>query len=88
MKREQTKLASPHFIVSTDPMRVITVPNTLNGESGLVCLPVGNRRSLENLDIHTLLAKADPYRRLPDFMSIPEFVQAQPELCDPPQACD
>ena len=26
-----------HFILSTDPMRVMTIPNTLNGKTGLVC---------------------------------------------------
>jgi hypothetical protein len=34
-----------HFIVSVDPIRVITVPNTLNYETGLICLHIGTPNS-------------------------------------------
>jgi hypothetical protein len=47
----------PHFIVSTDPMRIIAVPNSLNGVSGLKCLPIGSRRDLERLNIEGLVEK-------------------------------
>jgi hypothetical protein len=32
-----------HFILSVDPMRVISVPNSLNAETGLKCLYIGAR---------------------------------------------
>ena len=46
-----------HFIVSTDPMRIISLPNSLNGESGLVCLSIGNRKDLERLVVEDLVAR-------------------------------
>jgi hypothetical protein len=48
----------PHFIVSTDPMRLIAVPNSLNGVSGLRCLPIGDQRALERLSIENLVERA------------------------------
>jgi hypothetical protein len=51
----------PHFILATDPMRIITLPYSLNGQSGLVCLPIGNRRDLERLCIESLVARARDY---------------------------
>jgi len=32
-----------HFLLSTDHMRIISLPYSLNGESGLVCTPIGDR---------------------------------------------
>jgi DNA primase catalytic subunit len=40
-----------HFILSVDPMRVLTVPNTLNAETGLRCIYVGDREALEQRTI-------------------------------------
>jgi hypothetical protein len=51
-----------HFIVATDPMRIVTLPYSLNGESGLICLPLGNRKSFERLSIESLIRKASYYR--------------------------
>jgi DNA primase catalytic subunit len=51
----------PHFIVSTDPMRIIAVPNSLNGISGLRCLPIGEQRALERLSIESLVERAGYY---------------------------
>ena len=51
-----------HFILSVDPMRVITVPETLNAETGLKCVYVGIRTSLEALIITDLLGRACPVR--------------------------
>ena len=51
-----------HFILSTDPMRLITVPNTLNGETGLKCVYIGNRKDLEQQTIENLLWKANPLK--------------------------
>ncbi|MGD0978213.1 MAG: hypothetical protein ABR962_03630 [Candidatus Bathyarchaeia archaeon] len=36
-----------HFTVSVDPMRVVTVPNTVNGKTGLICTFIGSPRDLE-----------------------------------------
>jgi hypothetical protein len=49
-----------HFIVSVDPMRVITVPNSLNAETGLRCLYLGGWRNLESLKIRNLVDYARP----------------------------
>jgi len=51
----------PHFLVSTDPMRLISLPCSLNGESGLVCIPIGDRRVLERLTIDEIIKLANPY---------------------------
>jgi hypothetical protein len=44
-----------HFILSVDPMRVISVPNSLNAETGLRCSYIGSRKDLENMTINSLL---------------------------------
>jgi DNA primase catalytic subunit len=49
-----------HFILSVDPMRVISVPNSLNAETGLKCIYVGDRKDLENMTINSLLYHANP----------------------------
>jgi DNA primase catalytic subunit len=49
-----------HFILSVDPMRVISVPNSLNAETGLKCLYIGNRKDLENISINALLHHSNP----------------------------
>jgi DNA primase catalytic subunit len=40
-----------HFTVSVDPMRVVTVPNTVNAKTGLVCRFLGTPKDLEALTI-------------------------------------
>lgn len=47
-----------HFILSVDPMRVITVPNTLNGDTGLKCIYVGDRKALERRTVENILWQA------------------------------
>jgi DNA primase catalytic subunit len=47
-----------HFIVSVDPMRVITVPNSLNGAIGLVCTPLGSRTTFEKLTVERIVDHA------------------------------
>jgi len=51
----------PHFLVSTDPMRIISLPYSLNGETGLACVPVGDRRTLERLTIDEIIKLANPF---------------------------
>jgi hypothetical protein len=36
-------------------MRVVTVPNTINGKTGLVCRYLGTPKDLENLTIQEIL---------------------------------
>jgi len=48
-----------HFILSVDPMRVITVPGTLNAETGLKCIYIGDRRTLEYRTIENILWQAN-----------------------------
>jgi hypothetical protein len=50
-----------HFTVSVDPMRVVTVPNTVNGKTGLVCTFIGSPRDLERLAISEMLDKSKTF---------------------------
>jgi len=58
-----------HFIVSVDPMRIVTVPNTLNGETGLICSFIGNGKDLEKLSIPYLLERSKAFSK---FQGYPE----------------
>lgn len=49
-----------HFTISVDPMRVLSAPSTLNGETGLTCLYVGDRKDLEACTARTVVKKANP----------------------------
>jgi DNA primase catalytic subunit len=50
-----------HFTVSVDPMRVVTVPNTINGKTGLICRFIGTPKDLELLTISELLEKSKAF---------------------------
>lgn len=50
-----------HFVVSVDPMRVVTVPNTLNGKTGLICSYLGNRKTFEQLTVSQILEKSKSF---------------------------
>jgi DNA primase catalytic subunit len=62
-----------HFTVSVDPMRVVTVPNTLNARTGLVCSFIGDRKDLERLTIFELLDRSKEYAR---FHCYPEALES------------
>jgi hypothetical protein len=47
-----------HFILSSDVMRVITFPESLNGETGLVCSYLGNPVEFRDLRVHEILEQA------------------------------
>jgi DNA primase catalytic subunit len=49
-----------HFIVSVDPMRVISMPNSLNAETGLKCTYIGDRKDLEKTSIDELIYRSNP----------------------------
>lgn len=49
-----------HFILTVDPMRVLSVPNSLNATSGLICSYIGNRKDLEAQTINGIIDRANP----------------------------
>jgi len=49
-----------HFILSVDPMRILSVPNSMNAETGLVCSYIGDRKDLENRSIRRIVENAKP----------------------------
>jgi len=53
-----------HFILSVDPMRIITVPYTLNAESGLVCSYIGDRKDLELQTTENIIVNSQPIKEL------------------------
>jgi len=69
----------PHFLLSTDPMRIISVPYSLNGETGLVCVPVGDRKTLERLTVDEILKLASPYSHELLDQSALDLYNARPE---------
>jgi hypothetical protein len=48
-----------HFLLSSDPMRMMTVPFTLNGETGKICFYVGGPREFEKLTFQEILRRSD-----------------------------
>lgn len=65
--QEQTHVFDrAHFTVSVDPMRVVTVPNTLNGKTGLTCSFIGSAKDLEKLTIPKLLEKCKSFHGYPE----------------------
>ena len=48
-----------NFVTSVDPMRVMRIPGSVNGWTGLIALPIGKRGDLERISISHLLARAD-----------------------------
>ncbi len=55
LQRQSHVFDRAHFTVSVDPMRVVRVPNTMNGKTGLVCSYIGTVRDLENMTIPEIL---------------------------------
>lgn len=53
-----------HFMLSSDPMRVMTVPGSLNGETGLVCFDVGGHQEFEGITLEEVVARSDAKRFL------------------------
>lgn len=53
-----------HFIVSSDPMRIISVPESLNAENGLICKYIGDRKDLERKSINQIILEAVPFGSL------------------------
>jgi hypothetical protein len=79
LARQSYGFNRPHFIVASDPMRIVTVPCTLNAEGRLVCVYVGSKKDLETLEVEHLLDEARPYRYMDDYLVLKDFVHAHPE---------
>ena len=47
-----------HFILSSDVMRIITFPESLNGETGLVCSYLGNPAEFRDRRVYEILETA------------------------------
>jgi hypothetical protein len=60
-------------LVSVDPMRVVTVPNTVNGKTGLIYTFIGSARDLERLTISEILDKSKTFPQ-----SYPEPLESNP----------
>lgn len=57
------------FKTCVDPLRVHSVPRTLNGDTGLIVAPVGRRADLEALTVSRILEEANPTR----YIRVPEY---------------
>jgi len=47
-----------HFILSSDVLRVITFPESLNGETGLICSYLGGANEFSGLNVYEILESA------------------------------
>jgi hypothetical protein len=74
LQKQTHVFARIHFTVSVDPMRVVTVPNTINGKTGLICRFIGSHKNLENLTITEILEMSKT------------FLQSCPEPLESPLA--
>jgi DNA primase catalytic subunit len=70
-----------HFVLSSDPMRVMTVPGSLNGKTGLVCFEVGCPEEFERLSIEEIVVGSDARKHFyyNGFHTASELVQTHPE---------
>ena len=70
-----------HFILSSDPLRVMTVPNTLNGNSGLVCFDVGTPSDFEAITLEKVVQKSGAKKFFYDsaFKTANVLVHSHPE---------
>jgi len=68
------------FRTSVDPLRVHSVPGSLNGDTGLIVKPIGQRRDLQERSITQILDHANPAR----FIHPPEYAQVMVTLRSAP----
>jgi hypothetical protein len=54
-------------------MRIVTVPNTVNGKTGLVCSYIGDSKDLERLTILELLERSKGFCK---FQGYPEPLES------------
>lgn len=65
-------------------MRVVSLPFSLNAVSGVICLPIGNRKTLEKLEVKDLVRKANGFLNAVGVCLTLELLNAHPEPVDPP----
>lgn len=53
-----------HFTVSVDPLRIVRIPETLHGRTGLAATLIGGRKDLERLTIREIIGLASPSTRI------------------------
>jgi len=70
-----------HFILSVDPMRVMTVPGSLNGRTGKICFLVGDPHDFERLTLEEVTNKSDSRKYLYNngFQAASSLVHSHPE---------
>ena len=69
-----------HFVVSSDTMRVITFPESLNAKTGLICKNI-DPKEFESLDLHSLVMDSSAERFLyPSFSSHRELVDSSDDF--------
>ena len=71
--------SADHFLLSADRMRIISLPHSLNGASGLVGVSVGDRKTLERLSIDEIIKLANPYSHELFDRSALDLYNAHPE---------
>jgi hypothetical protein len=60
-----------HFIVSVDPLRIVSVPMSINGETGLICTFIGDRNDLEKRSVNSIFEESRPERYIFNVAPIP-----------------
>jgi hypothetical protein len=75
------EISKYHFILSTDPMRVMTVPGSLNGRTGKICFLVGDPLDFERLSLEEVIRKSDSRNYLYNngFQEASSLIQSHPE---------
>jgi len=74
-----------HFILASDPMRIVSVPYSLNAATGLVCIPIGDRQTLERLTVDDLIKNASLFSRSLETKTALDLLQTHPEPLEPTQ---
>jgi len=75
------EISKYHFTLSTDPMRVMTVPGSLNGRTGKICFLVGDSHDFERLTLEEVINKSDSRKYLYNngFQAASSLVHSHPE---------
>ena len=81
LKTALGEMSKYHFILSSDPMRVMTVPGSLNSRTGKICFLVGDPYDFEKLTLEKVITKSDSRKYLYNngFQSASSFLHAHPE---------
>jgi len=74
-----------HFILASDPMRIVSVPYSLNAATGLACIPIGDRKALERLTIDSLIKNASLLSFNLETKTALDLLQTHPEPSEPTQ---